>query len=261
MRGAHKQRGMAAPRVAQELPGIQHLRNSPRRGLSDTCWCCGNSSKSSSRVWGRQRRCGCSWRVSPLFSRKATRQSFAVVLLCLAGAFSLRGWRAAMMIDSAPFRGGRWTTSSSDALSQQQQQQLWLNDEPRNDQCGWEPGGPVLFNVEHSKMHADGEALTQSRDSGDHAYKYISFANLPCCTSMYIYIGQFVLFTRRPRSDSLCCTHRSMYPRLVLVLFLKPRGVRVRERSLIAAPACYRGHHNTNTAVEQRCWGCQPAGF
>lgn len=166
MRGAHKQRGMAAPRVAQELPAI-HLRgnNSPRiggagggRGLSDTCWCCcGRSGKrrSSSWAWGGQRRCGCSWRVTPLLSRKATRHSFAVVLLCLAGAFSLRGWRAAMMIDNN--RGGRWTTSSSDALSQQQQ--LWLRDEPRGDQCGWEPGGPLLFDVEHSKMHADGEAL------------------------------------------------------------------------------------------------------
>eukprot|EP00903_Cladosiphon_okamuranus_P015541 g14347.t1 len=28
-------------------------------------------------------------------------------------------------------------------------------DEPRSDQCGWEPGGPILFNVEHSKMHPD----------------------------------------------------------------------------------------------------------
>lgn len=105
---------------------------------------------------GRQVHCGYSWRASPLFSRQATRQSFAVVLLCLAGAFSLRGWRAAMMIDSAPFRGGRWTKSYSDELSQQQQQ-LWLMDEQRNSHCGWEPGGPILFNVEHSKLHADGE--------------------------------------------------------------------------------------------------------
>eukprot|EP00752_Nemacystus_decipiens_P010141 g9037.t1 len=62
-----------------------------------------------------------------------------------------------MMIESAPFGGGggRWTTSSSDDL--EQQQRLWLMDEQRSDQCGWEPGGPILFNVEHSKtkMHAD----------------------------------------------------------------------------------------------------------
>lgn len=65
-----------------------------------------------------------------------------------------------MMIDSAPFRGGRWTTSSSDELSQQQQ--LWLMDEQRDGQCGWERGGPILFNVEHSKLHADGEVSGRS---------------------------------------------------------------------------------------------------
>lgn len=80
-----------------------------------------------------------------------------------------------MMIDSAPFRGGggRWTTSSSDELNRQQR--LWLKDEQESDQCAWEPGMPVLFNVEHSKMHADGEEEVVcwggEKASGDHVCK------------------------------------------------------------------------------------------
>lgn len=71
-----------------------------------------------------------------------------------------------MMIDSAPFRagGGRWTTSYSDDLHRQQR--LWLMDEQTSDECEWEPGGPIMFNVEHSKMHADGE--TEQKPRGDH---------------------------------------------------------------------------------------------
>lgn len=159
MRVAQNKRGMAAPRVAEELPIQRHHSNSPSSGLSD------RSSSSSSRLWGRPRKFGCYLRVSRLFSRKAARKSFALVLLCLAGVFSLRGWRAAMMIESAPFRGGRWTTTSSAELMDEQEQ-LWLMDEQRNSQCGWEPGGPLLFNVEHSKLHADGEGRRIDVHSG-----------------------------------------------------------------------------------------------
>lgn len=191
--GTH--RGVTAPRVAGELSVLVHANGSGddlgntkssrrlRSGLlsnirsSCFCWCNrrssrGGSSSSSRRSSSSSRRttssskggekqhprvCGCwcfsSRRMCSLFTRKRARQSGAFVLLFLAAAFSLRGWRAAMMIDSTR----AWSTSSADEFYQQQQQ-LWRMDEERgSSQCEWKPNGPIMFNLQHSKLHADGE--------------------------------------------------------------------------------------------------------
>ncbi|CAN0058330.1 unnamed protein product [Pylaiella littoralis] len=135
--------------------------NTSRSRSTSRSSCSSRGCTSSSKVGGKQRRdCGCCCffyrRLASLFTRKRTRQqSGALVLLFLAAAFSLRGWRAAMMIESRPFGVGRWSTSSADEFYKQQQ--LWRKDEERggSGQCEWKPNGPVLFNLQHSQLHAD----------------------------------------------------------------------------------------------------------
>lgn len=149
MAEAYKHRAVVAPRVAEEVPAVVHHnggdRHHRRRGLSAAC-CCRARSGSSRR---RERRC--CLQLLPLLSRKSTRHFSTLVLLFLAGTFSLRGWRAAMMIDSTPFGVGRWSTSSRTGFVIDQRSQ-----------CEWESSGPIMFDVRHSKTHADGERNTRS---------------------------------------------------------------------------------------------------
>ncbi len=160
MTEAFKHRDVAAPRVAEEVPAVVHHTGDrhghhhdhhhpslARRGLSAAACCCRCRARSGSSR-RRERRCCPS--LLPLFSRKNTRHFSALVLLFLAGTFSLRGWRASMMIDSTPLGVGRWSTSSAGLAKDQRSQ------------CEWEPGGPVMFDVRHSKTHADGERNTRS---------------------------------------------------------------------------------------------------
>lgn len=56
-----------------------------------------------------------------------------------------------MMIDMGPFGVQPWTASPETDDPQ-------LDDEDRN-QCDWEPNGPLMFNLHHSKQHADGEGV------------------------------------------------------------------------------------------------------
>ena len=162
MAEAYKHRTVAAPRVAEEVPVVVHHNGGgshvPRRnhsgssaktGLSAAACCRRARSSSSSSSRRRERSC-CSC-LLPLFSRKRTRHFSALVLLVLAGTFSLRGWRAAMMIDSTALGAGRWSTSSPFGAAKDQRSQ-----------CEWESGGPIMFDLRRSKMHADGEVEGQA---------------------------------------------------------------------------------------------------
>lgn len=204
-------RGVTAPRTAGEVSAPVHANGggddlgktkSSWRSRSGPCRCCcwcnrrdsSRRSRSSSRRTSASsikvgekhpRGCGCwcfsSRRMFSLCTRQRTRQSGAFVLLFLAAAFSLRGWRAAMMINSR-----RWSTTSADEFYQQQQ--LWRKDEERGSgQCEWKPNGPIMFNLQHSKLHADGEkrwlkGSVNHRHTAEHGLHRKSLQiNLYCC--------------------------------------------------------------------------------
>lgn len=151
MQDVEKHRSTVAPRAAEELrTALRHDGgdSTTQGALSEEASCSATNRAQSLGIQERICSC-CSWRRLPFLRRISTRPSYAAVLLCLAGAFSLRGWRAAMMIESAPFGVVRWSTSSD---------QLRLDDDEGSNQCDWEPSGSLMFNVQHSKQHADGES-------------------------------------------------------------------------------------------------------
>lgn len=141
---------MVAPRAADEVRAALRYNggdSAPQGALSEPASCGATNTES---LGIQERICSyCSRRWLPFISRMSSRPSCAAVLLLLAGAFSLRGWRAAMMIESAPFGAVRWSTSSD--------HQLRVYDDEGSNQCDWEPSGSLMFNVQHSRQHADGE--------------------------------------------------------------------------------------------------------
>ncbi|CAN0364742.1 unnamed protein product, partial [Ectocarpus fasciculatus] len=155
MRGVSKHRGVPAPRAAEDISAALrddgHAMNSPDQNGSTRREQTSDSTPHLKSPQQQQRqRQDCSWRSGrwpPFLERRRTRNSGAVFLLLLAGAFSLRGWRAAMMIDMGPLGVQPWTASPETDDPQ-------LDDEERN-QCSWEPNGPLMFNLHHSKQHAD----------------------------------------------------------------------------------------------------------
>lgn len=83
----------------------------------------------------------------PVSTRQRRRRVSAFVLLFLAGTFSLRGWRAATMIDpSSQFRNGEWSTDVP-----------LVGDAGADDHCEWKYNGPLLYTLQHSNLHADGK--------------------------------------------------------------------------------------------------------
>lgn len=157
MRGVSKHRGVPAPRAAEDISAALrddgHAMNSPDQNGSTRREQTSDSTPHLKSPQQQQRQ-DCSWRSGrwpPFLERRRTRNSGAVFLLLLAGAFSLRGWRAAMMIDMGPSGVQPWTASPETDDPQ-------LDDEERN-QCNWEPNGPLMFNLHHSKQHADGEGM------------------------------------------------------------------------------------------------------
>lgn len=78
--------------------------------------------------------------------RYRRRKALVAVLLFLAGTFSLRGWRVAMMIDTVSSNpGGRWWTPGLSAVAGEASR------------CEWKDHGPVLYGLSHPKAHVDGE--------------------------------------------------------------------------------------------------------
>lgn len=86
------------------------------------------------------------WFHMPVRCRR--RQAFAAVLLFLAGTFSLRGWRAAMMISSnlsqAEDVGRWWATGLSDRGG-------------KASQCEWQHNGPILYSLLRPDPDQDGK--------------------------------------------------------------------------------------------------------
>lgn len=75
------------------------------------------------------------------------RQTCILALFCLAVLFSLRAWRVATILPGQLGEGDPW--SPNDALKPGKD----------SDQCQWRPNGPLLYNLEHSNLHADGEDI------------------------------------------------------------------------------------------------------
>lgn len=88
-------------------------------------------------------------------ARQRKRQALAAVLLLLAGGFSLRGWRAATMIqpiissnnnDNTNNVGQSWTPGLTA-----------LTEDAHAGQCQWKDNGSVLYHVRHPRSNKDGE--------------------------------------------------------------------------------------------------------
>ena len=71
------------------------------------------------------------------------RQTCILALFCLAVLFSLRAWRVATILPGQG-EGDPWSPNDPGNLED-------------SGQCQWRPNGPLLYNLEHSKLHSDGE--------------------------------------------------------------------------------------------------------
>lgn len=95
------------------------------------------------------------------------RQACILALFFLAVLFSLRAWRVATILPGQDRGGDPWSPSGAA--------------KPGNvgdgSQCEWRSNGPLLYNLEHSNLHADGEdseggCSTYSGCSGCVTYRF-----------------------------------------------------------------------------------------